>query len=263
MQKLGMYTGISYPRTLEERLELIKAAGFDVVCLNFEEDMRWSETDWENQVKLAQKYRLPVQAVHLTGTKMTGIWTDGEVAEYVTDRLIRELEGMSQVGVPIGVAHITWGFDKPPAPSESALRRFERIAAAAEKYNVKLALENSVFAEHVHYILSHIPSDHVGFCYDSGHENAFTPTEDYLSVYPERLLTMHLHDNIGSYDNHFVPFDPRGTIDWEKKALQLKRTKAGSEYIIIEVGRQDVTMEELITQSYNAAYKLAELSDAT
>ena len=167
MKKLGMYAGISYPRTLEERMELIKAAGFDVVCLNFEEDMRWSETDWENQVKLAQKYHLPVHAVHLTGTQMTDIWTDGEVAEYVTERLIHELEGMKEVGVPIGVAHITWGFDKPAAPSESALHRFERIAEAAEKYGVKLALENSVFAEHVHFVLSHIQSDYVGFCYDN------------------------------------------------------------------------------------------------
>lgn len=262
MQKLGMYTGIGYPRALEERLELIRAVGFDIVCLNFEEDMLGTETDWENQVRLAQKYQLPVQAAHLSGTQMTGIWTDGEVADYVTDRLIRELEGLSRVGVPIGVAHITWGFDKPPAPTPSSLRRFERIAAAAERYDVKLALENSVFAEHVHAVLSHITDGHVGFCYDSGHENAFTPKEDYLSRYPDRLLTMHLHDNIGSYDNHFAPFDPRGTIDWEKKVRQLNQTKVGSEYIILEVGPQDSTMEELITQSYRAAVRLAALGSS-
>lgn len=254
--KKGIYTGIGYPVPIEERMKLIKAAGFDFVCLNFEKDMEWSETSWENQVRLAGKYGLPVEAVHLTGTKMTNIWTDCEDAEFVTLRLTDELRNLKALGLKIGVAHVTWGFEKPAAPSRNALNRFFRIAEAAEKYNVKLALENSVFAEHLHFVLNNVKSKNIGFCYDSGHENAFTPKEDYLGAYGGRLFTMHLHDNNGDRDDHNIPF--RGNIDWNKKIGQIKNSSV-KDCIILEVGVQKESLPELIKMSAEAADKLMTL----
>lgn len=255
MQKLGIYTGIGYSNSLEERLELIKAAGFQVVCLNFEKDMEHTETSWENQMRLAQKYSLPVEAVHLTGTKMTSIWKDCEEAEFVTVRLMDEIKAMKEVGVSTGVAHVTWGFNKPADPSEGALKRFERITEAAEKYGIRIALENSVFAEHVHYVLDNLKSQYIGFCYDSGHENAFTPMENYLEKYGGRLFAMHLHDNGGSYDDHNIPF--RGTINWREKVRLLKKTRLFRDSIILEIGVQKESLSEVIRMSYEAAVKLA------
>lgn len=258
MKKLGMYTGIGYPKTLEERLSFMKETGFDVVCLDFEKEIVDTETPWDNQLKLAQKYNLPVEAVHLTGSKMTKIWEDCEEAEFVTKRLIEELRDLGKLSVPCGVAHITWGFEKPLPPSENALHRFERIAEAADKYKVKLALENSVFGEHVHFVLDNISNEYVGFCYDSGHENAFTHDENYLEHYSDRLFAMHLHDNNGEKDTHCVPFT--GSIDWNKKVELLKKSEIFNDSVILEVGIQpDKTFEEIIKESYSAARKLAEM----
>lgn len=254
--KLGICTGIGYDIPFDERMRLIKEAGFDIVSLDFEADMEPTETTWDNQVRVAEKYGLPIDAVHLTGTQMTGVWTDGEVAEYVTERLINELRHMSEVGVGIGVAHVTWGFDCPPPPSQSALDRYLRVTEAAEKYNVKLALENSVFPEHVHYLLEHIDSSHVGFCYDSGHENAFTPQENYLARYGDRLFTMHLHDNYGNFDQHDIPF--RGTVDWKTK-IPLIRKSAIGDRLILELGRQPEPFEQIIPMAYEAMRHLTEL----
>ena len=139
------------------------------------------------------------------------------------------------------------------------MRRFERIAEAAEKYNVRLALENSAFAQQVHFVLQNIKSDHIGFCYDSGHEKAFTPEENYLSDYADRLFAMHLHDNDGVHDNHFVPFHSKGTINWQEKAAALKNTALGREYIILEAVRQSGSMEEFLQQAYDSAVKLRAL----
>lgn len=102
MKKLGIYTDLGYPVSLERRLELIRDAGFDSVCLD-------TNSDWEQQMKLAQQYGLPVDGFHLSGDGMTSIWSEWEQAEFVTSRLEKELAHLNAVGVPVGVAHITWG----------------------------------------------------------------------------------------------------------------------------------------------------------
>ena len=250
MKKLSIYTDLGYPVSLERRLELIRDAGFDSVCLD-------TNSDWDTQMKLAQQYSLPVDNFHLTGDGMTDIWTDGEPAEFVTNRLIEELARLKAVGVRVGVAHITWGYQVPSAPSASALKRFARIAEAAEKYDVYLALENSVFEEHVRYVLDRIDSPHLGFCYDSGHENAFTPDANYLESYADRLFAMHLHDNDGKRDLHQLPFT--GTVDWDKRVAQLKRSSLFRHTVTMEVGVQPVPIEVLIPQIYQAAVRLAHM----
>jgi sugar phosphate isomerase/epimerase len=239
---------MGYPEPLEQRLEVIRDVGFDSVCLD-------TNSPWEPQLKLAQQYGLPVDAFHLTGDGMTDIWNDGERAEFLVCRLEEELYHLRQVGVPIGVAHITWGYEIPAKPSASALERFRRIAESAEKYGVYLALENSVFEEHVRFVLDNLDSSHLGFCYDSGHENAFTPQADYLDSYGDRLFAMHLHDNDGKEDQHQLPF--HGTVDWEKRVSQLKKTQLFHHTVTMEVGRQAMPMEELVLATYQAAVHLA------
>lgn len=260
MKKLGIYAGIAYPIPIEERIAAIKSAGFDVICLDFEKDMEKTETSWENQVNLANKYSLPILEAHLTGSNMTSIWEEeSEEAEFVTKRLINELKDLSMLSIPTGIAHITWGYKAPKAPSDKALDRFMRITEAAEKYKVKLALENSVFEEQVRFVLGNIKSDYLGFCYDSGHENAFTTNADYLDSFGERLFSMHLHDNNGIKDNHYPPFDINGTVDWAKTVEKLKNTDIFKESVILEVGKQPEPFDDLLKRSYEAAKKLAEM----
>ena len=260
-RKLAIYAGIGgYEESFEERLALIKEVGFHAVCLNFERDMERTETPWPNQVELCRKYGLPVQAAHLTGTGMTKIWDDGSDAETITERTVREVVEMKACGVDVGVVHVTWGHDLPSPPSANALRRFERIASAAEQCGAVVALENSVSADHLRYALDNIASPHLGFCYDSGHENAFTPGENYLERYGDRLAAMHLHGNDGLHDNHFPPFHDGDTIDWGKKVAQLKNTALFREYVILESGYQrGLSLRDFLAESFTAAVRLSEM----
>ena len=232
MQKFSIYAGVATKYPFEERMAAIAAAGYDAVCLDFERDMEGTEGTWESQMKLAQRYALPVENVHLTGAGMNAVWSEGEEGEYMKNRLIDELCEMGRLGVKIGVAHVTWGLNRPEANFEVGLRRYREAVEAAEKYGVQLALENSVFPEYVHFLFEHIQSPHLGFCYDSGHENAFTPTENYLEKYGDILIAMHLHDNDGKRDLHTMPL--HGTIDWKKKVGQLKRCRLFHEMITLE-----------------------------
>ena len=66
---------------------------------------------------------------------------------------------------------------------------------------------------------------------------------------------MHLHDNDGKEDQHKLPFT--GTVDWEKRVTQLKKTQLFSHTVTMEVGKQPMPIEELISQTYQAAVRLA------
>ncbi|MBQ9132766.1 MAG: sugar phosphate isomerase/epimerase [Clostridia bacterium] len=257
MTKFSIYAGVSRNHSIEERIAAIAEAGFDAVCLDFEKELAHTETSWENQLCLAEKYALPVENVHLTGKGMTSVWSDGEEGDQVITRLMDELRHMASLGIKTGVAHVTWGHTVPDIGYARGIARYQKAVEVAEKYGVILAIENSVYAPYVHTLLSNIKSPSLGFCYDSGHENAFTPTEDYLSQYGNLLVAMHLHDNDGTHDNHFLPLHKDGTICWEEKVRQLKKTKLFHEMITLESGIEGEVLLDGFRQALTIAKKIA------
>ncbi len=258
--KFATYSGLWMHTPIEARMAAIAEAGFDAVCLDFEKDLAATETSWENQLRLAQKYRLPVENVHLTGEGMNAVWAEGAAGDAVIGRLIEELQEIASLGIRIGVAHVTWGYDAPCGSLDIGLSRYARAVEAAEKCGVVLALENSVYAKYVHHLLNGIRSSALGFCYDSGHENAFTPSEDYLSEYGGILAALHLHDNDGKNDNHFMPLHEKGTIDWKRKAEQLKRTALFNRMITLEASPEGKDLLDAFSNLLKSGKRLAALA---
>lgn len=254
MKKIGIYTGFSRHIPLEVRLQSIKNAGFNAVCLNFEKELADTETEWENQLYLTQKYALQVEAVHLTGSFANTLWEDSPA--YAINQIENEIRNLSRLGLNMGVLHVTWGLIPPTSPTVKALKSFLKIADFAEKYNVKIAFENSVSAKHVKFVLDNIKSRNIGFCYDSGHENVFTPETDFLSLYGDRLFAMHLHDNDGKTDMHLLPFEKGGTINWEEKVSLLKQSELWNNSIILEVENQSTPLNKFLENAYKSAIKL-------
>jgi len=258
MQQISIYTCFAPGHSIEARIAAIKDAGFDAVCLDFEKELEPTETSWQNQVHLAQKYALPIENVHLTGSGMSAVWDQGTDGDDVIERLSRELHDMAQLGIKVGVAHVTWGHARPAGAMEIGLKRYERAAEAAEKYGVKLALENSVYPEYVRYLLDHLKSPAVGFCYDSGHEYAFSKGENYLESYADRLIAMHLHDNDGVHDLHQVPMC--GKINWQHVVSCLKSTSLFQRMLTLECVIADgQDMHEGLREAYQAGKKLTEM----
>ncbi len=257
MQKISIYSSFASDVPIEKRIAAIKAAGFDAVCLDFEKDMEKTETSWPDQLRLAEKYCLPVENVHLTGYGMTSVWEEGAEGDAVSDRLIGELRDMASLGIGIGVAHVTWGHAHPAENMLCGLRRYGKIAEAAEKYGVRLALENSVYPKYVRFLLDSLRSPYVGFCYDSGHENAFSKGENYLERYADRLFAMHLHDNDGVSDQHGIPMT--GQIDWKRTVSQLRRSALFQHTITLECAVPSSDMTKGLHDAYLAGCRLAAL----
>lgn len=254
MKKIGIYTGFSRDIPFYNRLCAIKSAGFNTICLNFEKELIPTETKPENQVYLANKCGLPIEAAHLTGSYANTLWNNNDTKSVIN--IAEEIKLLSTLQIPVGVLHVTWGLKPPNSPTKKAIENFFKITEAAEKYNVKIAFENSVSAKHLQFVLDNIKSDNIGFCYDSGHENVFTPNIDLLSLYGDRISAMHLHDNDGKTDLHLLPFDNKGTINWQEKISLLKQSKAWNNCIILEAENNDLPLNVFLENAYDSAIKL-------
>ncbi|WP_456434180.1 sugar phosphate isomerase/epimerase family protein [Thermosulfuriphilus sp.] len=98
-----------------------------------------------------------------------------------------------------------------------ATEAFSKLALLAEAYGVPLMVEN-VFEPgpdlHRH-LFSEISSQYLGFCFDAGHQKAFSKSDlmDWLDNLCPYLGQLHLHDNTGSWDDH-LPIGA-GEIDFE------------------------------------------------
>jgi hypothetical protein len=119
---------------------------------------------------------------------------------------------------------------------------------AGEK-GVSVALENLEGEEYLDALLSRYgDQDHIGFCWDSGHDHCYPHQTDFLESYGSLLIMTHLNDNwglrdpdgkpSGNDDLHFLPYD--GKIDWQHCLQKLANAK-----------KQDVLNFELKIRSHS------------
>ncbi len=72
-----------------------------------------------------------------------------------------------------------------------------------------------------------------------------------------RIKGLHVHDNMGVNDDHFIPFD--GTVDWEAQMAALKETGFDG-YITLELAYTcDGQIGGFLARAYKAAVRLDEL----
>jgi sugar phosphate isomerase/epimerase len=98
-----------------------------------------------------------------------------------------------------------------------------RITEDAAKFGVRLAMENLPDSmATLDRLLEKLGDDpkatNLGICIDVGHaalshDAGREPIRNYLERYIGQLVHLHLHDNLGTTDDHLVP--GRGVIDWE------------------------------------------------
>ena len=119
------------------------------------------------------------------------------------------------------------------------LQSLESQLPTAETCGVVIAIENIWFPtntpEKLLAILDHFRSPFLGICYDAGHANLMAKGKEFpvsaardgwdgwadaipwdnrvLEKLLPHIVTCHLHDNFGQYDDHNLPGN--GNIDWQ------------------------------------------------
>lgn len=199
-----------YPLELEDRLRLIKGAGFGAVLL------WWAvESTYEPPIPLkadtARRIGLEIENAHLQFKNMNCLWEEGLDGERYCNELVGLVASAATYGVPTLVAHLTRTTTPPPF-SELGFSRFMRLVDTAERVGVKLAFENLKVTDRLYDFMAKVGSSSVGVCFDSGHNNYVCPEKRICRDFKDRIFAVHLHDNFGTSDDHLIPFD--GSADW-------------------------------------------------
>jgi sugar phosphate isomerase/epimerase len=119
---------------------------------------------------------------------------------------------------------------------EYALTALEHLGAFAKPLGVKLLVENltndATTPEHLVTILDLGHLDNVGICLDLGHANLTVGIPEAVSVLGGRVVSLHVHDNHGTRDEHLWPGD--GTIDW-RSTVKLLNGNGTAPAAVLEV----------------------------
>jgi sugar phosphate isomerase/epimerase len=240
MFEIGINSNNECGGNISEICANVKKAGFNNIMIAFKVGGE------ENAILEAKKQGLKIPYVHLNNKPANDLWAKGESnKEYVED-VIRQIKLCAKYDIHIAVLHGTEGgaSDLALPTSQYALDCMEKILKVAEEKNVKIALENldAPNFDHFTFLLDNIKSDFLGLCYDAGHHNLYRPDFDILEKYGDRILAIHLHDNLMDWeygydytrDLHMLPFD--GKIDYEKVCQKLAKTSYDN-VIMLELHR--------------------------
>lgn len=206
-----------YNLSPRERMKAIRQAGFDGVILLWAD---YFDADYKDFPKYAEKESLYVENTHAPYMQANTIWDDTITGQEYTSHIIRCIEDCSIYNIPTLVMHPINGITPLPQ-NDIGIDRFKKIIESAEKFNVNIAIENQGNPEYIDLVFKNIQSNRLFFCFDSGHENFYSPHLDLLDLYGDQLIALHLHDNNGTDDTHALPFT--GTVDWDRIAIKLEK----------------------------------------
>lgn len=247
----------------KERMRAIKEAGFDGVMLWFGNHFVKTDGSKNELVKLARNYSLQIDAFHSPTDLANYIWGEKTRSEQAVGLYLDVIHACEQNDCPSMVIHLTRK-SRPPKFNKNGLEALSLVFEEADKCGINVAVENTRFLGYNDYVFSNLNFNSMKCCFDSGHNNCYTPNEDALAKYGDKVVLTHLHDNIGAgnvvCDLHNLMGE--GTVDWAKRreqllALNLKTIDLESYYHEgCSFGK--MTKEEFLKLSFKRASDLME-----
>ncbi len=266
---------------LKEQVKDIKNMGFDCVMTNPDPAMNKENGSIKKQVKLFGKYGIQLSSLHMRyrRVELPHFFMDDKIGKKLEKNLIKDVKIAHKYGFTCVVVHVEG------KTNVIGLERLKRVLKLCEKLNIPLALENlSNNSKCLEFMFKNINSDYLKFCWDVGHNNVFTPEIDFATIYKDKLITLHLHDNLGAnvtdeefeklgYKNIYINGESRkynpdmhtlnkyGNIDWEDIAKKLAKIKypLNLDYEVMMVYRKNETSQETLKQVFSQACELEKM----
>ena len=180
---------------------------------------------WEEIGRIARDCGITLSQTHGPWRFPPQDYTEEDRAERF-EKMSIALEGTAAAGAPCMAIHniMPWGGDGLPDPErfmEMNREFFSRLIGKAKAAEVVIALENMPFTklilstpEQVLNFVKEFDSPHFRVCLDTGHAAVFglSPADAVRLIGKEWLACLHVHDNDGRGDFHWLPF--RGIVDW-------------------------------------------------
>jgi len=217
----------------------------------------WGHHAWSDFIYTAPEIRHVEGCLKRTGLKMQDLhcptgkdkaW--GSPVEYQrlagVEMVTNRIEMAGRLGCDVVVMHIPM---EPDDPAEQAAywdrqrRTMDALFPVARRCGVRMALENTLpgnFDTLERFFQIGGP-EVLGLCYDAGHGNARVDWPgnglERLEGVKDRVIDLHLHDNDGTGDLHWLPFT--GTVDWRRLAAIIPTTSYRKNVVPIEAGIKD------------------------
>lgn len=237
----------------QERMRALKDAGFDEVMLWWGDEHADTHGSPQAQWEMAQRNGLQVRTVHYPFALTNSLWLDNLDGQNYMKGLAEGLALAGKLGIQHMVIHSNKG-KQPPEPNALGLNRMRALVEEAQRQQVVLALENTRFLHHQQYLYDNIPSPYLGFCFDTGHANCFTPGEDPLARFFDRLVTTHISDNIGPAggDLHLRP--GLGSIDFDSLLPSILKKSGISLNLESAYSQADAELDLGLAEYLSASY---------
>jgi sugar phosphate isomerase/epimerase len=154
------------------------------------------------------------------------------------DEIKRALESAEHVPFRHMVVHLGERDDGwSPRTIEYSQTALEHLGAFARPLGVRLLVENLISdpttPEHLITILELGHLDNIGICLDLGHAHITVGIAEAIAVLNKRIVSLHVHDNHATKDEHLWPGD--GNIAWPAAAEALK-SLAPPPAAVLEIG---------------------------
>ena len=150
--------------------------------------------------------------------------------------------------------HLTQGF-KIKDINRHGISLLNRIIRYAKDVGIQIAVENTKNNMIIEKVLQEIEDNTLGLCFDTSHDNLYAENKFELMVkYGPRLLCLHISDNDGLEDDHWLPCE--GKIDW--KEFVRKFPKMFNGILNLEVVRKDKSLcsSEYLISAYEKIQNL-------
>lgn len=215
-----MFSWFGYPMSFEERIDLIKGAGFEATgfWLGPEEELVAREKV-DMLPDLIRSRGLFLDYVHAPDIGCNDVWAQSDEKR---EKWIRTygsyIDLCEKHSIPILVIHVSQSKgEQPGSPTEEGFTALGELVKIAEDSGVKIAIENTMQPALLDRIFTRIQSDHLGFCYDTSHDFLYSSRPGkLLAQWGHRLLVIHLGDNDGVFDRHWLP--GLGVLNWKEIA---------------------------------------------
>lgn len=278
MRKIGITSGAywsGWDVDFDLAFRKMKGHGFDCVDLSLagSDDASFviyqkSEDEFKEILSklrtAAQKHGIEVYQVHGPWRYPPENSTDEERAKW-RSYMERGIYGCHIVGCKNFVVHpiMPFGTDKEPDSEmfyELNYEFFRSLIPTAQKYGVKICIENMPFGAHsiarpgeIADFVKDLDSDVFAMCLDTGHAEILrvTPAES-VKIMKEKLRALHVHDNDGKADKHACPFF--GVTDWKAFKEAVKEHISEDVPIMFETGPGNSTMPESLKDIFLSAY---------
>jgi sugar phosphate isomerase/epimerase len=214
--KAGIFSWFGWRIHISQRAQLIKKAGFDVTCLWWADDEKANTGSLDDLPKIVRDAGLEIDNVHVPFKEAHLLSSENTPERRKLIDLHKQwINDCARHNIKKLVFHTCPDRPNPPAPNKLLLDSVSEILKYAESAKVILAVENIRRNDYVDIVLEQFGSEYLRFCYDSGHDFIWSQEPvRVLRKWGHKLAVTHLHDNLGSDDDHMLPLT--GKIDWRK-----------------------------------------------